>query len=65
MIRAWMEAEHPAVRELAKIRDVDYIDLRAGFRPGRTVLLAALFAVSGTLFACIRDGNGSPMNHLH
>jgi pimeloyl-ACP methyl ester carboxylesterase len=33
MIRDWMEQEHPAVRELAKIRDVDYIDLPTGHWP--------------------------------
>ena len=33
MIREWMEAGHPAVRELAKIRDVDYIDLPTGHWP--------------------------------
>jgi pimeloyl-ACP methyl ester carboxylesterase len=32
-IRAWMEQEHPAVRELAKIREVDYIDLPTGHWP--------------------------------
>ena len=33
MIRDWMEQQHPAVRELAKIRDVDYIDLPTGHWP--------------------------------
>jgi pimeloyl-ACP methyl ester carboxylesterase len=33
MIREWMEQEHPAVRELGKIRDVDYIDLPTGHWP--------------------------------
>lgn len=33
MIRDWMKQEHPAVRELAKIRDVDYIDLPTGHWP--------------------------------
>ena len=33
MIRKWMEQEHPAVRELGKIRDVDYIDLPTGHWP--------------------------------
>ena len=33
MIRKWMEAEHPAVRELGKIRDVGYIDLPTGHWP--------------------------------
>jgi pimeloyl-ACP methyl ester carboxylesterase len=33
MIREWMEQEHPFVRELAKIRDVDYIDLPTGHWP--------------------------------
>ena len=27
MLREWMAQDHPAVRELAKIRDVDDIDL--------------------------------------
>jgi pimeloyl-ACP methyl ester carboxylesterase len=33
MIREWMEQEHPFVRELGKIRDVDYIDLPTGHWP--------------------------------
>jgi pimeloyl-ACP methyl ester carboxylesterase len=33
MIREWIEQEHPFVRELAKIRDVDYIDLPTGHWP--------------------------------
>ena len=33
MIREWMEQGHPAVRELAKIREVDYIDLPTGHWP--------------------------------
>ncbi len=33
MIREWIAAEHPAVRELAKIRDFDYIDLPTGHWP--------------------------------
>jgi len=33
MIREWMEQNHPAVRELGKIRDVDYIDLPTGHWP--------------------------------
>ncbi len=33
MIREWIEQEHPFVRELAKIRHVDYIDLPTGHWP--------------------------------
>ena len=33
MIREWMEQNHPAVQELGKIRDVDYIDLPTGHWP--------------------------------
>ena len=33
MIREWMEQELPFVRELGKIRDVDYIDLPTGHWP--------------------------------
>src|SRR6266702_2759388 len=33
MLREWMEQGHPYVRELAKIRDVDYIDLPTGHWP--------------------------------
>ena len=33
MIREWMEQDHPAVRELARIRDVDYVDLPTGHWP--------------------------------
>ena len=33
MVREWMEQELPFVRELAKIRDVDYIDLPTGHWP--------------------------------
>jgi pimeloyl-ACP methyl ester carboxylesterase len=32
-LREWMEQGHPYVRELAKIRDVDYIDLPTGHWP--------------------------------
>ena len=32
-IRGWMEQDQPAVRELAKIREVDYIDLPTGHWP--------------------------------
>ena len=53
MIRDWMEQQHPAVRELAKIRDVDYIDLPTGHwpqftRPGelRRAILASVGPVS-------------------
>ena len=33
MLREWLAQDHPAVRELAKIRDVDYIDLPTGHWP--------------------------------
>jgi pimeloyl-ACP methyl ester carboxylesterase len=33
MLRDWIEQGHPYVRELAKIRDVDYIDLPTGHWP--------------------------------
>jgi pimeloyl-ACP methyl ester carboxylesterase len=33
MFREWMEQGHPAVRELAKIRDVGFIDLPTGHWP--------------------------------
>jgi len=33
MVREWMEQELPFVRELGKIRDVDYIDLPTGHWP--------------------------------
>ena len=32
-IREWMEQGHPAMRELGKIRDVDYVDLPTGHWP--------------------------------
>jgi pimeloyl-ACP methyl ester carboxylesterase len=32
-LREWMEQGHPYVRELAKIRDVDYVDLPTGHWP--------------------------------
>lgn len=32
-LRGWMEQGHPYVRELAKIRDVDYVDLPTGHWP--------------------------------
>jgi pimeloyl-ACP methyl ester carboxylesterase len=32
-IRGWMEQDQPAMRELAKIREVDYIDLPTGHWP--------------------------------
>jgi pimeloyl-ACP methyl ester carboxylesterase len=49
MLREWMEQGHPFVRELAKIRDVDYIDLPTGHWPqftrpeelGRAILASA------------------------
>lgn len=33
MLRAWVGQGHPYVRELAKIRDVDYIDVPTGHWP--------------------------------
>jgi pimeloyl-ACP methyl ester carboxylesterase len=33
MLRKWMEQGHPYVRELAKIRDVEYVDLPTGHWP--------------------------------
>ncbi len=33
LLREWMEQDHPAVRELAKIRHVDYVDLPTGHWP--------------------------------
>jgi pimeloyl-ACP methyl ester carboxylesterase len=33
MLRKWMEQDHPAMRELAKVRDVGYIDLPTGHWP--------------------------------
>ena len=33
MIRKWMEQGHPYVRELAKIHDVEYVDLPTGHWP--------------------------------
>jgi pimeloyl-ACP methyl ester carboxylesterase len=33
MLREWVAQGHPAVRELARIRDVDYIDLPTGHWP--------------------------------
>ncbi len=33
VFRAWMAQGHPYVRELAKIRDVEYIDLPTGHWP--------------------------------
>ena len=49
MLREWLAQDHPAVRELAKIRDVDYIDLPTGHWPqftrpgelGRAILASA------------------------
>ncbi len=32
-LREWMEQDHPYVRELARIRDVDFIDLPTGHWP--------------------------------
>jgi pimeloyl-ACP methyl ester carboxylesterase len=37
MLREWMEQGHPYVRELAKIRDVGYIDLPTGHWPQFTL----------------------------
>jgi pimeloyl-ACP methyl ester carboxylesterase len=36
MLREWIEQGHPAVQELANIRDVDYIDLPTGHWPQLT-----------------------------
>jgi pimeloyl-ACP methyl ester carboxylesterase len=33
LLRAWMQQGHPGVRELAKIRDVEYVDLPTGHWP--------------------------------
>ena len=33
MLRKWMEKDHPAMRELAKVRDVGYVDLPTGHWP--------------------------------
>jgi hypothetical protein len=33
MLRKWMEQGHPYVRELAKIHDVEYVDLPTGHWP--------------------------------
>lgn len=33
MLRSWIDQGHPYVRELAKIRDVDYVDLPTGHWP--------------------------------
>jgi pimeloyl-ACP methyl ester carboxylesterase len=33
MLRRWMEEGHPGARELAKLRDVEYVDLHAGHWP--------------------------------
>jgi len=33
MLREWMAQGHPGTQELAKIRDVDYIDMRTGHWP--------------------------------
>jgi pimeloyl-ACP methyl ester carboxylesterase len=49
MIREWVEGGHPYVQELAKIRDVDYVDLPTGHWPqftkpqelGRAILASA------------------------
>jgi pimeloyl-ACP methyl ester carboxylesterase len=51
MLCEWIEEGHPYVRELAKIRDVDYVDLPTGHWPRFTrpaelgrVILASLTA---------------------
>lgn len=36
MLREWMEQGHPGAQELAKIRDVDYLDLPTGHWPQLT-----------------------------
>ena len=49
MIREWIEGGHPYVQELAKIRDVEYVDLPTGHWPqftkpqelGRAILASA------------------------
>ena len=49
MLRKWMEQGHPYVRELAKIHDVEYVDLPTGHWPqftrpqelGRAILASA------------------------
>ena len=49
MIREWIEGGHPYVQELAKIRDVAYVDLPTGHWPqftkpqelGRAILASA------------------------
>ena len=33
MLRDWMAQDHPGLRELAKVRDVGYIDLPTGHWP--------------------------------
>jgi pimeloyl-ACP methyl ester carboxylesterase len=33
MLRGWIEQDHPYVRELARIREVDYVDLPTGHWP--------------------------------
>jgi pimeloyl-ACP methyl ester carboxylesterase len=50
MLQKWIEQEHPYVRELAKIRDVSYIDLPTGHWPQFTKpaeLAAAILASIG------------------
>jgi pimeloyl-ACP methyl ester carboxylesterase len=50
MLQKWIEQEHPYVRELAKIRDVSYIDLPTGHWPQFTKpaeLAAAIVASIG------------------
>ena len=48
-LREWMAQDHPALRELAKVRDVGYVDLPTGHWPqftkpvelGRAILASA------------------------
>jgi pimeloyl-ACP methyl ester carboxylesterase len=52
MVRDWIAQEHPSVRELARIRDVDYLDLPTGHWPQFTrpaeLAQAILAAVGAT-----------------
>lgn len=50
MLRQWMEQGHPGTRELAKVRDVDYVDLPTGHWPQFTrpkELAAAILGSAG------------------
>jgi pimeloyl-ACP methyl ester carboxylesterase len=47
MLRQWMDHGHPGTRELARIREVDYVDLPTGHWPQFTrpkELAAAILA---------------------